>query len=428
MIILSDYQLTSYNWLKQNKKIILADSPGCGKTHPAIFAAKDIQGLKLIVCPAYLSVQWEVELNNCNETDIVMINGSVPVTERLRLFDEKHLWTITSYEMFLRNGWLERFIKHFSVAIFDEAHRLRNRNSKRTVAAIEFCKTVPNAYFLTGTPLVNNGGDIFPLLKIIDKKKFSSYWKFVNEHCYTTTNPFEVVVGKPRNKEEFNKLLQPYMLRRELKEVLPNIPDVVEKIIYIDLSASTRKEYTTLKKEYKITHLTEEERRVSFAGLASELRGLTFNNKIEALKDLIEDIPQEDNIVIFTWHRELCNRLKSELVNSQGFNGSDKIEFRQDIIKLFQKNSFRILIATLATLTEGVNLQNANTAVFLEHDWLSVTQEQAIARLHRRGQDNTVKIYHIVTRNTIDQSVYRVQSERAEMTLNAVYKQEMKGE
>ncbi|CAK9106665.1 unnamed protein product [Durusdinium trenchii] len=71
---------------------------------------------------------------------------------------------ITTYETLVSTE--DFFQRHlWSVLVLDEAHRIKNRNSK----VREVMDTVPCAarFLLTGTPLQNNLGELFALLKFL---------------------------------------------------------------------------------------------------------------------------------------------------------------------------------------------------------------------------------------------------------------------
>lgn len=429
MIQLADYQKEAENWLLAHPFGVLADAPGVGKTHSAIFAARRFPGRKMIIVPAYLISNWLYELERSGVKGTAMVGD---VNKRKQIYNSDPEWLLMSYETFsadyedLKGKRLLTFSKRqWGVVIFDEAHRLRGRDSKRTEAAFQIRKYANHVWMLTGTPLVSDGGNVFPLLKICDPQTFTSYWRFVEDNCYVAYTPWAKKVGKPRNREAFNKLLQPYMFRRRLEDVLPSIPDVIEKTITVDLSNAARKEYHQIKTEYKITNPDGEQTRIGAGGLISNLRRTIASEKMPALNGIIEDIPGEEQIVIFTWHREAVETVLEDYNGKgdtiRGFTGEMSIARRQEIIKDFQDGKFRILVATLATMQEGVNLQNASRVIFFEEDWLATTNEQAVARLRRRGQERTVIKYVLMVRKTIDTSIHRIQAKRGQMDLGTVF-------
>lgn len=452
MIKLAKYQQKSMQWLYENPYIILGDDPGVGKTHPAIFAAKQVISLSpnLIVCPAYLAENWKYELERCGETDIVVIVSNTP-KEKRQLLKEHHTWTIISYAFLsmieykhllakknskyhIDSPKIQMRIKYrkllldnsWATLIFDEAHRLRNRNSLSTRAAHHLRKRVDRIWMLTGTPTVANSGDLFPLLKLCDPKKYSSYWRFVNEHCHLVQNPWTTIIGELKNSNNFHNILKKYMLRRTLHNMLPNIPEVIEQTITVELSKANRSLYDKAKKEFWLG----DNPLLSGGAVIAALRQLTSRDeaKINAVLGLIEDLPNE-KIIIFTWYRATVKQIVDKLNadNVYSITGANTAKNKQEIIGKYRGGSEqKILVATLGALKEGVNLQFGRIVIFIEEDWLAATNDQAVARLHRRGQTQTVLKYVIHANKTVDQTVHRIQKRRGEMSLQAVIREEFK--
>jgi len=425
MIQLAPYQTKAEEWLRKNPFTILGDEPGVGKTHPAIFAAQQ-QGPNLIICPAYLATNWKHELERCGETDIVVIVGSAKVKKLL--LQQNYKWTIMSYALLARSEY-EKILQQCAWAslIFDEAHRLRGRNSLRTKAAYRLRKRTDRIWMLTGTPLVANAGDLFPLLKLCDPQEYSSYWRFVGEHCHLTQTPWATKIGKLKNEAVFYDLLRKHMLRRKLVDMLPDIPKVVEQKITVELTGINRTRYQRAKKEYRL----DDKPLLSGGAMITALRQLTSSDgtKIKALDGLISDLPEE-KIVIFAWYRSTVHKIVEKLQeNYKGIycvTGATPWKARQNKIDLFEQGGQKFLVATLGALREGVNLQCARIVIFVEEDWLAATNEQATARLLRRGQERTVLKYSIHARKTVDESVHRIQQRRADMSLQAVINEEFR--
>lgn len=424
MIELDLYQQVSRDWLLSHRWTILGDDAGVGKTHPAIFAAKEYDTIRLIVCPAYLSTNWQVELERCEETDVSIITGSPD--EKLEAWEKDASWYIMSYELFARKDWQLRILdKRPGIVIFDEAHHLRGRNSARTKAAYAIRKHGPIMWMLTGTPLVANGGDVWPLLHIIDSQKWSSYWRFVEENCKISHTPWATKIGNPKDKDAFNKLLEPYMLRRMLEEVFPEIPAVVEQVITVDVSKATAERIKRAKKEYLVENPQGKLTRIGAGGLVTNLRSMTLDAKLSALVGLVDDIPANEQVVVFGWYRESVQQAAYALADAGHvvlkIDGGIDQAIRAKFIGQFQEGKIRVIAATLSSMQEGVNLQVARHVIFIEEHYVAAVNKQAEARLRRRGQAGTVLKYVLLTRKTIDASVHKAQAKRAEMALESVF-------
>jgi len=75
------------------------------------------------------------------------------------------------------------------------------------------------------------------------------------------------------------------------------------------------------------------------------------------------------------------------------------------------RDSFVFLLGTRAGGV-GINLTIADTVILFDSDWNPQNDIQAQARCHRIGQENTVKIYRLITRNTYEKKMFLVASKK----------------
>lgn len=120
--------------------------------------------------------------------------------------------------------------------ILDEAHIIRNHNSKQSVAC---CKLKASArWALTGTPIQNKEADLYPLLKFLRCRPFDDY------------SSFKMWISKTSSKsqERLNQVLQALLLRRtkeDLKEIgqIKSLPDKRKEIVAVKLSTDEMNVY-----------------------------------------------------------------------------------------------------------------------------------------------------------------------------------------
>ncbi|GAF72224.1 unnamed protein product, partial [marine sediment metagenome] len=131
--------------------------------------------------------------------------------------------------------------------------------------------------------------------------------------------------------------------------------------------------------------------------------------KYERLDKLVEEITARgEKIVIFTNYRDVVKRLKGrfEKYGVCTLLGGGPVAKRDDAIEEFQTSKDKkILIATLKTGGEAINLTAANNVIFMDKPWTPQEVWQAVDRLHRFGQDKPVNIYSLVAQNTVDERV-----------------------
>jgi SNF2 family DNA or RNA helicase len=146
-----------------------------------------------------------------------------------------------------------------------------------------------------------------------------------------------------------------------------------------------------------------------------------FNNesglkapKIKGALNLIENIPKEDKILVFSsWSK--CLKLLSSGLSTDDYcfiDGSTKGKDRNYLISLFKQTNKRILLLTLKLGSEGLNLTEANHIIIMEPWWTPAVVKQATSRAWRRGQKKEVHIYHLITKNSVEKRILEISEEK----------------
>jgi len=294
---------------------------------------------------------------------------------------------------------------------------------------------------LTGSPIVRDPSDIFPLLRICDRTRFTSYWNFVFQWFTTTKTPWATKVTGVTDAEAFTQMLSHYMLRRRIgdPEIDIHLDDPVHIPIGDPLDPVTRKTYDTARKEFQITYPDLSVVDVLTAGaLISKLRQMTAVSptKINSLLQCIEDLPNKP-VAIFTWFRNTAQTIGDIIKSKTGrpvfvvtgaVPASQRVSIINELRNLVSSSSLPpVLVANIAALSEGVNLQFMSNVIFYEEDWLHETNTQALKRFHRPGQENIVQVSHIVARKTVDEYVHKVEQRRGVVNAKALLEEVMSG-
>ncbi|MEN9391139.1 MAG: hypothetical protein RL017_436, partial [Pseudomonadota bacterium] len=165
-----------------NKGVILADEVGLGKTIEAGLILAQMWAERkrkiIIVCPAVLRKQWSEELRNKFALDSIILDNKFIndknnlKTELINEKDPKIL--ICSYNLLNRDYAKDKLKTiNFDLAVFDEAHKLRNQKAITYTSCDELFKYTKKI-LLTATPLQNSLKELYGLVNIIDDKLFSS--------------------------------------------------------------------------------------------------------------------------------------------------------------------------------------------------------------------------------------------------------------
>lgn len=145
---------------------------------------------------------------------------------------------ITTYDDLIRD-YEELAEIPWRVVVVDEAHRLRNLNSKLLECMRSVVSKGMVAYgyqhriLMTGTPLQNNTTELWTLLNFIEPAKFPNIEKFNERYGHISTQ---------EQVESLQQRLAPHLLRRVKEDVAKDIPPKEETIIDVEL--------TTIQKQY----------------------------------------------------------------------------------------------------------------------------------------------------------------------------------
>jgi len=414
------FQQEAAAFLLARTRAILADHPaGVGKSYPAIQAALTLPPPRIIVCPVFLIPQWRWYLaEEFGQEKVAYFSyGDLAVEGH----DAKNAeWLIAGFHAFSQRDRATKELKHhdtlcrhWEVMIVDEAHRLgRQAGWTKEVRRLK----AGRLWMLTSTPYRTNAGDVWPLLNICDRKKFPSYWRFVDDVCLVQTNPWRKNIIGVKNPDLLHKMLEPYMLAREFE-----IPcEVTGSVVPVYLPAEVLRAHNILRRDYSIEF---EGKQISFASAGAAIAGLRkFTardpRKLNTLHTILGE-HKDEHIIVFTWYRESAEIVHESLINRPGaavlVHGGVKAEDRIAEVEFCKKQNCSILTATIESMKEGLNLQHVSVVIFYEHHWVPSTNDQAAARSIRRGQDKHVKVYSLFAAKTIDERVLKIARTRDEL-------------
>jgi len=414
---LSDYQVEGAQWLARKRRAILADRVGLGKTAQAIRAC-DLLGCQriLVIAPKTLLHNWAREIGVWSAGDVHILTTRNDMTAAR--------WHVTNYEVPVRRNLLGG---GWDALVVDEAHRVKNRKAQRARAVFALARRTPNVMLLTGTPLLNRPDELWSLLHTIAPKVFSSYWRWVDEHCLQ-----EPVVSGGRvvatrivgvvDEEALRHQLADYMLMRDASVL--GLPERLEETVRVLMYPRQRREYEQMRKVF-MADLGSEilvaqnamTRLLRLQQLALDPRlvgGEDRGAKTDAILEFVED-HLDEKILIFSTFRTYVYLLRDELkergVEVVTVTGGETQKERQVAVDRFQSESqVRVLAGTYEAMSEGLNLQAADVVIHANKPWVPALIEQAEARAIRRGRQQPVTVVTVLAEGSVDTYVEDVLS------------------
>lgn len=400
------YQIAGIEFLKEHKKVLLADEPGSGKTLMSIGLINECPDVwnALILCPASLRLNWEQEISKFLIDDI----GKIEVVSYDSAWREQNFSRLSS--------------ENWDLIVMDEAQYVKDRKSKRSMAAQSLATSVPRVVLLTGTPVDNNPSDIFPLLNILNPKMFNDFLSFARRYCGAFLQEVWVKGRQKKvwntsgssNEEELQDILRStLMIRRLKKDVLPQLPKKIRQIIEIE---NTEK---AVKAEDKAWEAVCEELGYNEAvksleegvGVAfNEMAGIRKNvalAKVPYVLDFAENLLKSiDKLIIFAHHKDVVSALMEGLKDYSpvklvgGMSDKDK---NKSVEKFQNDPSVRIFVGNIRAAGVGLTLTASSTVIFAEIVSVPAQMSQAEDRAARIGSTaNSVLIYHLVLQGSLD--------------------------
>ena len=410
------------------KAVIIADEMGLGKTLQAISTAilkKDIFSFKktLVICPASVKNQWKNEVLKFTDEKAVVIEGAPDERNALYANDDS-FFHIINYETVLRDL---PFINkaHYDFVILDEAQKIKNYET-RTANAVKGIRK-KHALVITGTPLENKLLDLYSIVQFLDQYFLSPQWEFSYQHCIFDTN-YKNKINGYYNLQNLKERLSSILLRREKQEVFEQLPNVIQKDIFVSLSneqadlhsSFARGIASILAKKFKTTfdwqklmHLLTNMRMVCNSTYLID-KETHHSPKLVELKDIlleklaIKTTPTK--IIIFSeWVTMLAiigDMLKKEGVVFTKLTGKVPVKKRGELIKEFENNPECKVFLSSESGGTGLNLQVADTVINFELPWNPAKKNQRIGRINRIGQKKQkLHVFNLLSYNSIEMKI-----------------------
>lgn len=430
---LRPYQMEGYRWLcalyENGFGALLADEMGLGKTIQVLtfLQAYHKEGKALVVCPASLVYNWYSEAKRFTPSlRVTQIIGTQKERQD-RINEEDMDLFITSYDLLKRDVEFYKG-KKFYVQIVDEAQYIKNANTQASAAVKSIDSTFHIA--LTGTPIENKLSELWSIFDFILPGYFYTYGYF------RTT--YEIPIIKEEDEEvqkHLQTMIAPFVLRRLKKDVLKDLPDKLEEVYYAEPTPQQKELYQARVQRMKASLAATSEKdfkqeKIKILAELTRLRQLCCNpaliydgykegsGKEDMCIDLIKRAVEGGHkILVFSQFTSmldlLTQRLKEEKIDYYLLVGSTPKTKRAQLVEQFQKDDVPVFCISLKAGGTGLNLTAADIVIHYDPWWNTAVENQASDRAHRIGQKNTVTIYRLILKDTIEERILSLQQEKS---------------
>ncbi len=393
---LMPFQQLGLGFLINNRRCLLADEMGLGKTVQALaFIATANAYPALIIVPPHLQRNWVRECERFLKPD-----GSlrVHVLKGLKPYDIPEADVYIAHYLLLR-GWKNRLPElPFGCVIFDEIQELRHAGTEKYSAASLLSGACENVIGLSGTPIYNNGGEIWNVVNIIDFHFLGDWESFSREWCNGYGN---MIVAKPELLGEHLRR-EGVMLRRLKADVLKELPPkrrLVQEIdwddkIYRELMRPVADQLLKLKDADTPSARALIEDQISQTH--RQATGVAKAPYVAAFVAALVD--NGERVLLMAHHHAVMDIYMDELKKYRpAFITGRENDAKKDLAaRSFMEGRTDLCVVSLRSAS-GLNLQRATCVVFGELDWSPAVHSQAEDRAHRIGQSDSLACYYLVS-------------------------------
>ena len=456
---------------------ILADEMGLGKTLQTLAFLRSLRSAEcgvrsedyatpsstpnsalrtphLIVCPTSLVFNWVAEAKKFTPTlKVLALQGP----DRHAQFDEITASdvVVTSYALIRRDADRYRGLEFDTVAL-DEAQHIKNRQTQNA-QAVKAVKA-RHRIVLTGTPLENSALDLWSIFDFLMPGYLGTAKDFHER--------YELPIARDKNPEAQTRLarrLRPFLLRRLKQDVASDLPAKLEQVTYCELTSDQRAVYQQVieasRKEVleavgaqgvarsrmvvltallrlrqiccdlRLLKLKERGEGVTASGddipasatllSADAPPQSAASGKLEMFGELLEEVIDGGHrLLVFSQFVGMLTLLKERLT-------AEGIEFcyldgsttnRAAVVERFQTDaSIPVFLISLKAGGVGLNLTGADTVIHFDPWWNPAVEDQATDRTHRIGQTRVVTSYKLITRDTVEEKILRLQNRKREI-------------
>ena len=288
-------------------------------------------------------------------------------------------------------------------------------------------------FALTGTPVENRLGELWSIFDYLMPGFLFGAQHFRKE--------YELPIVRDQDGEALERLRRitgPFILRRVKKDVLRELPDKLETVVYSRMEEEQKNLYAAgaAKLKERLDRSEGEglgEERFQVLADLTRLRQiccdprLCYENykggsaKLETCMDLVRrGVEGEHKILLFSQFTSMLelieNRLNQEGIASYKLTGATSKEERMRLVGEFASDATPVFLISLKAGGTGLNLTAADIVIHYDPWWNVAAQNQATDRSHRIGQDKQVTVFKLIARNTVEENILTLQESKSRLS------------
>ena len=388
------------------------------------------------MCPASLVYNWLAEFERfAPELDVRAVAG----TKRERVQSRREAFEgggcdvlVTSYDLLRIDAaaWAEH---ELFCCVLDEAQYIKNP-ATLTTRAVKRVRA-RHRFALTGTPMENRLSELWSIFDFLMPGLLGPYNRFRERF------ELPIVGGDEEAARRLQAIAGPFMLRRLKTDVLRELPDKLESIVYAPLEGEQQRLYAAheqrLREELTAQRKNKndrsfDQRKVEVLAELTKLRQLCcdprllYENyekgaaKLDAIMELVSSARDAgEKTLVFSQFTSFLDRIAERLdaagVGYFTITGATPKKRRLALVNAFNADDTPVFLVSLKAGGTGLNLTGASVVVHADPWWNAAAQNQATDRAHRIGQDKVVSVQKVIAKGTIEERIMRLQEAKSDL-------------
>lgn len=391
-VSLRGYQAFGARFVLAQRKALLGDEMGLGKTVQAIAAlahlAAEGQSHFVVVCPASVLVNWTREIEARSTLPVTVLHGPGR-HEAFADWKGRGGVAVTTFDAL--RGFPAPGGGEIGMLVVDEAHSVKNPQTKRSRSVALWAGRCERVLFMTGTPMENRVAEFRNLVRMLDDGVADS----LGER------------DAPVGSVAFRKAVAPVYLRRNQDDVLTELPSLQHTDEWEEPSEPDQEAY----------------REAVAAGNFMAMRRAAYlrpetSAKLERLREIVREAGENgQKTVVFSQFRDVLGVVGAALAAGSAagapvfgpLTGAVPAGRRQGMVDDFAgAPGPAVLLAQIQAAGTGLNMQAASVVVLCEPQIKPTLEHQAVARAHRMGQVRPVHVHRLLATGGVDERMVRM--------------------
>lgn len=471
--VLYPYQKEAASRIAKQKRVLLADQPGLGKTLE-VLAALEIGGMfegrrNILILTPVINAQttWKSSIQRWilplyPEVNLIDVSAGNSL-QKAKQFEHASALNIVlanhnAIDMTKGSMRVEKIRNlSYEALIVDESHLvLPIRDARQLTQFRQGLHAIPMSkscwrVAISGTPDRGKLENRFGTWHFLEPIKFGTQrdWLAENFHIFdqrvSRTKSIKVV-GPLKSEDNWLAKDRELMIRRTKHEVLPQLPQKRYVDVELDLSKEQKLEYFAqqMVSERKMAESTKIDgpsgEAMIFALRARQIATCQWDReknqpivggastKFEWLKEWLDErgffsadefADESAKVVIVSQFSKVLGWLKQELgklgLYAEILDGEVNAKRRGSIQHDFQHGELRVVLLS-GNMGVGIDLDSADDLILLDLPYDPDRVEQIEDRVHRASNMHQVTIWTLIGRDTIDMAIMEKVSSRYQIT------------